>query len=53
MGEFFNNLGLFYALLGAALAVLMAGMGSAIGVGTAGQAASGVMTEDPSKFAKY
>lgn len=52
MGEFFNNLGLFYALLGAALAVLMAGMGSAIGVGTAGQAASGVMTEDPSKFAK-
>ena len=30
----------------------MAGMGSAIGVGTAGQAASGVMTEDPSKFAK-
>ena len=36
MGEFFNNLGLFYALLGAALAVLMAGMGSAIGVGTAG-----------------
>ena len=30
----------------------MAGMGSAIGVGIAGQAASGVMTEDPSKFAK-
>ena len=52
MGAFFDNLGLFYALLGAALAVLMAGMGSAIGVGTAGQAASGVMTEDPSKFAK-
>ena len=46
MGAFFDNLGLFYALLGAALAVLMAGMGSAIGVGTAGQAASGVMTED-------
>ena len=36
MGEFFNNLGLFYALLGAALAVLMAGMGSAIGVRRSG-----------------
>ncbi len=52
MGTFLNNLGLFYALLGASLAVLMSGMGSAIGVGTAGQAASGVMTEDPTKFAK-
>ena len=52
MGAFFDNLGLFYALLGAALAVLMAGAGSAIGVGTAAQAAAGVMTEDPSKFAK-
>lgn len=51
-GEFFENLGLFYALLGAALAVLMAGAGSAIGVGIAGRAAAGVMTEDPSKFAK-
>ncbi len=52
MGAFLGNLGMFYALLGAALAVLMAGMGSAIGVGIAGQAASGVMTEDPTKFAK-
>ena len=51
-GDFFENLGLFYALLGAALAVLMAGAGSAIGVGIAGRAAAGVMTEDPSKFAK-
>mgnify|MGYP000760198539 FL=1 len=52
LGTFFDNLGLFYALLGAALAVLMSGMGSSIGVGIAGQAASGVMTEDPGKFAK-
>lgn len=52
VGTFFDNLGLFYALLGAALAVLLAGAGSSIGVGIAGQAASGVMTEDPSKFAK-
>ena len=36
----------------AALAVFLAGAGSAIGVGIAGQAASGVVSEDPSKFAK-
>ena len=47
-----ENLGIVYALLGAAIAVLMAGAGSAIGVGIAGQAASGVVSEDPSKFAK-
>lgn len=41
-----------WALLGAAFAVGLAGCGSAIGVGIAGQAASGVVTEDPSKFAK-
>ncbi len=47
-----ENLGIVYALLGAAIAVLLAGAGSAIGVGIAGQAASGVVSEDPSKFAK-
>ena len=47
-----SELGIVYALLGAAAAVLLAGTGSAIGVGIAGQAASGVVTEDPSKFAK-
>ena len=41
-----------WALLGAALAATRAGIGSAWGVGLAGQAASGVVTEDPSKFAK-
>ena len=46
------GIGIVYALLGAALAVLLAGAGSAIGVGIAGQAASGVVTEDPGKFAK-
>lgn len=45
-------MGLVYAILGAAVAVFLAGAGSAIGVGVAGQAASGVVTEDPSKFAK-
>lgn len=41
-----ENLGIVYALLGAAVAVLFAGAGSAIGVGIAGQAAAGVVTED-------
>ncbi|MDI6698251.1 MAG: V-type ATP synthase subunit K [Candidatus Saccharicenans sp.] len=44
------TLGLTLAILGGALAVFLAGIGSAIGVGLAGQAASGVMSEDPSKF---
>lgn len=47
-----SQLGIVYALLGAAVAVLLSGAGSALGVGIAGQAASGVMSEDPSKFAK-
>ena len=34
------------------MAVFLAGAGSALGVGIAGQAAAGVVTEDPSKFAK-
>ncbi len=46
------ELGIVYALLGAAIAVLLSGAGSAIGVGIAGQAASGVVTEDPGKFVK-
>ncbi len=39
------------ALLGAAIAAL-AGIGSAMGVGIAGQAASAVLAEDPKKFGK-
>ena len=50
--DLLNNMGIFCALLGAALAVILSGMGSAYGVGVAGQAAAGVVTEDPSKFAK-
>ena len=45
-------MGMVYALVGAAVAVLFAGMGSSIGVGTAGQAASGVVSQDPGKFGK-
>lgn len=44
--------GIMWALLGAVTAVILAGCGSAYGVGVAGQAASGVVSEDPSKFAK-
>ncbi len=43
--------GSVFALLGAAIAAL-AGIGSAIGVGIAGQAAAGVLAEDPKKFGK-
>ena len=51
MSELFTN-GTVWALLGVALAVVLSGCGSAYGVGVAGQAAAGVVTEDPSKFAK-
>lgn len=47
-----NNFGIVFALLGAVLAALLAGMGSAKGVGMAGEAAAGVITEDPTKFGK-
>lgn len=44
------GMGHFYALLGAAIAVLFACVGSAIGVGRTGQAASALMSKDPSKW---
>ncbi|MBM3284423.1 MAG: V-type ATP synthase subunit K [Candidatus Aminicenantes bacterium] len=44
------DLGLTLAVFGGALAVALGGSGSAIGIGLAGQAASGVMSEDPEKF---
>jgi V/A-type H+-transporting ATPase subunit K len=43
-----NNL----AILGAALAAALAGMGSAIGVGLVGEASAGMLADDPSKFGK-
>ncbi len=42
--------GIIFAILGAALAMFLAGAGSAIGIGYAGQAANGVLSEDPDKF---
>jgi len=38
------------AILGAALAAILTGMGSAKGVGIVGEASSGMLIEDPSKF---
>lgn len=40
------------ALLGAVLAVMLAGIGSAKGVSIVGEAAAGLLTEDPSKSGK-
>ena len=39
-------------MLGAALAVCLSGAGSARGTGVAGQAGTGLLSEDPSKFGK-
>ncbi len=47
--EFFLD-GNFLALLGSALAVIIAGLGSAKGVAMVGQAGAGVVTEEPDKF---
>ncbi len=47
-----DKMGIVFALFGAVLAALMAGIGSARGVGLAGEAAAGVVTEDPGKFGK-
>ena len=44
--------GLFFALLAAAVATVLAGIGSARGVGGAAQAAMGVLSEDSSQFGK-
>lgn len=52
MGFDWDSLGIVFALLGAILASLLGGIGSAIGVGMTGQAAAGVVTEDPGKFGK-
>ena len=52
--EWFSSLftGSTFAVLGAALAVILSGMGSSKGVGIAGEAGTGVLTEDPSKFGR-
>ena len=53
MIAFFEHFGgAALALLGAVLAVLLAGIGSAKGTGMVGEAGAGLMCEDPSKFGK-
>ena len=51
MFEFLANMnGTNIARLGAAIAALLPGMGSAKGVGMVGEASSGLLADDPSKF---
>lgn len=47
-----NSFGILFALSGAILAALLAGMGSAKGVGMAGEAAAGAITEAPGLFGR-
>lgn len=47
-----NNGGFVMGALGVALAVGMSGVGSAKGVGIAGEAAAGLLSEQPEKFGK-
>ena len=42
--------GLTLALVGAGLAVILAGIGSAIGIGIAGRSATGVLSEKPERY---
>ena len=48
----FAHSGLAIGLLGAGLAACLAGAGSGIGTGIAGEAGTGLITEDPGKFGK-
>ena len=45
--------GMVYALMGAAVAVVLAGIGSCLGIRMPAQASAGAMSEDPSNFGKY
>ena len=45
-----NEIGLAIGIAGAGLAALIAGIGSAIGMAMPGQAAAGVLRDDPEKF---
>ncbi|HPT93715.1 MAG TPA: V-type ATP synthase subunit K [Limnochordia bacterium] len=50
--EFFSEqlVGTILAVIGAAFAFIMSGIGSSKAVGAAGQSAAGVLSEDPTKF---
>ena len=44
--------GLVLAIFGIGIAVVLSGIGSSVGIGYAGQAANGVLSEDPDKFGR-
>jgi V/A-type H+-transporting ATPase subunit K len=46
------SLGVIMATFGAGLAIIMAGIGSIVGIGYPGRAAAGVLSEDPTKFGR-
>ena len=46
------ELGFILGLSGLAICVLLCGIGSAVGLKTTGQAAAGILSEDPKKFSK-
>ena len=51
--QFLNTIGGFaIAMLGAALAAVLPGIGSAKGTGMTGEAGAGLISQDPSKFGK-
>jgi V/A-type H+-transporting ATPase subunit K len=53
ISEFLVNYGgIFFAGLGIACAVILSGIGSARGVGIVGEAATGLMIEEPQKFGR-
>jgi V/A-type H+-transporting ATPase subunit K len=45
-----SALGMIMATFGAGLAVILAGIGSSVGIGYPARAAAGVLSEDPSRF---
>ena len=47
-----DKMGIVFAVLGMALAAILPGIGSSKGVGMAGQAAAGVLSEEPELFGK-
>lgn len=47
-----QNGGLIFAAIGIALAVILPGIGSSRGVGMVGEAAAGLLAEEPDKFGK-
>jgi len=47
------NIGIVYALTGAAIAVAISGLSSAMGISYVGQASSGAMAESPKNFGRF